>query len=264
MNEDEYFQILKERVSREIHFNCNYYEEKHLKRRFAVRMRALEVATYREYLEVLDSDREEYSRLLKVLTVNVTEFFRNPETYEAVKEQVLPEIIQDRAIRIWSTGCSDGKEPYSIAMLLHEVLESEIGRYSIIILASDIDDEALEKAKAGWYPANEMKGVEEDRLRRYFAAENGGYRVRENLKQYIKFEHLDLISDRKHSSLDMIVCRNVVIYLNKEMKEKLYMDFYDALKYRGFLILGKTETLFGEARDKFKIFNNIERIYRKL
>lgn len=264
MREEEYFQILKDRVSREIRFNCNHYEEKHLKRRFAVRMRARDVATYQEYLKILDSDREEYNCLLKVLTVNVTEFFRNPETYEAIREHVLPEIIRNKTIRIWSTGCSDGKEPYSIAMLLHEALGQEIGKYSIVILASDIDDEALEKAKAGWYPTSEMKGIGEDSLKKYFTAENRGYRVREFLKQCIKFEHLDLISDRKHNSLDMIVCRNVVIYFNKEMKERLYMDFYDVLKYGGFLVLGKTETLLGEARDKFKIFNNIERIYRKL
>lgn len=265
MSEEEYFQILKERVGREIRFNCPHYEEKHLKRRFAVRMRALDVAAYRDYLKILESDIEEYARLLKVLTVNVTEFFRNPETYDAIKEQVLPEIIRNsRTIRVWSSGCSDGKEPYSIAILLKEVLGNEMDKYQITIHASDIDEEALEKAEAGWYPANEMKGVGEDRLRKYFLEENGGYRARECLKRCIKFEHLDMLSDRKHTSLDMIICRNVVIYFNKEMKEKLYMDFYDALKYGGFLVLGKTETLFGEARDKFKIFNNIERIYRKL
>lgn len=267
---DKYgFRLLKERIRKDINFNAPYYEEKHLKRRLAVRMRALNISRYDEYLSFLSKEKEEYSRLLRALTINVTEFFRDPSTFEVIRKEVLPRIIESkiengrRCVRIWSSGCSDGKEPYSLAILLLETLGDKIPRRNPIIYASDIDDEMLRKAEKGEYLMEEMKGIRKGYLQKYFQRTSDGYRVIDKLRGLIKFEHRDLISDRKHSSLDLILCRNVVIYFAKDVKKRLYMDFYNSLNEGGFLVLGKTETLFGEARDKFMLFNNIERIYIK-
>jgi chemotaxis protein methyltransferase CheR len=263
------FQLLRERLKKDLQFNAPCYEEKHLKRRLAVRMRTLKINDYDDYLHFLNSQKGEYKKLFNALTINVTEFFRDASTFDALRMDVLPRMIKAKEergrtlIRIWSTGCSDGKEPYSIAILLHDALRNKITEFSPMIFASDIDDEMLRKAEKGEYLKEEMKGVQEEYIQEYFHRTSHGYKVVDELRNVIKFEHRDLISDRMHSSLDMIICRNVVIYFSREMKEKLYMAFYDALQEGGFLILGKTETLFGEARNKFKIFNNVERIYVK-
>ncbi|MEE8168456.1 MAG: protein-glutamate O-methyltransferase CheR [Candidatus Hydrothermarchaeales archaeon] len=269
-SDDAYFEKLKKKVTKDINFQSQYYGEKHLKRRFMVRMRALNIETFRDYFKQLERDPEEYNYLIKILTVNVTEWFRDADVFEAFQKQVLPDIIsrkkmeRNRTIRIWSAGCSDGKEPYSIAMLLHEVLGERINDFYIVLYASDIDEEMLEKSKAGWYPPNEMKGLKDEYRRVYFTKEGDGYRVKPELKRLVKFEKLDLTTDRKHLGIDVLFCRNVVIYFTKELKQRLYMDFYNILKYGGYLIMGKTESLMGEARPMFTVVDNRERIYQKL
>ncbi len=264
----DYFPLLKRKIKDIIDFNCEFYEEKHLRRRVAIRMRALDIASYREYLKILERDRDERIKLSKVLTVNVTEFFRNPETFEVIKRDVLPELIKlklnngSRVLRMWSAGCADGKEPYSLAMLTKEVLK---GRDDLMvkIMATDIDIDSLEKARLGIYHRNELKGVRRDYIKKYFERDEDAYRIKKELRDMVTFERRDLISDRKYRVVDLILCRNVIIYFSKELKERLFMDFYDSLNMGGFLILGKTENLTGPARKKFTVYNNVERIYRK-
>ncbi len=269
LNDDVYFEKLREKVTEDIDFQGRYYGEKHLKRRFMVRMRAHNIDTFREYLKKLESEPEEYDYLVKILTVNVTKWFRDPGVFELFQKQVLPDIVSQkkrdrhRAIRIWSAGCSDGKEPYSIAMLLHEVLGKNIKDFYIVIFASDIDEEMLKKAKRGWYTTDEMEGVKTEYLRKYFIEEENGYQVKPELKRLMKFEKRDLITNKNHPSIDAIFCRNVVIYFTKELKDRLYVDFYNTLRRGGYLILGKTESLMGEARSKLALVDNRERIYQK-
>jgi chemotaxis protein methyltransferase CheR len=262
---DDYgFQLLRERIKRDTNFNAPCYEEKHLKRRLAVRMRALNISTYQEYLGFLSKKREEYHRLLRALTINVTRFFRDRTTYDAIFTQVYPRLASSkRHIRIWSSGCSDGKEPYSLAILLLEFLDERINSYSPIIYASDIDDEILEKAKKGVYREQDVQDLDPRYLLKYFDKYSDGFRLKKKVRDLVRFQHRDLISDPMPKCIDLILCRNVVIYFAKDVKEKIYLNFYNALNPGGFLVLGKTETLLGEARDRFKLFNNIERIYVK-
>lgn len=257
------FQLLREKIKKYLNFNAPCYEEKHLKRRLAVRMKALNISSYQEYLRFLSRQQDECSKLLRTLTINVTEFFRDPSTFKAIQREVLPRIMSKPVIRIWSSGCSDGKEPYSIAILLLEALENSPSRVAPVIYASDIDDEMLTKAETGEYGKAEMKGLPRKYLHKYFQRTPRGYRVIDRVRKLVKFEHRDLISDPKLRSLDLILCRNVVIYFAREVKEKVYMDFYHSLNPGGFLVLGRAETLIGEAREKFKLFNNVERIYVK-
>jgi chemotaxis protein methyltransferase CheR len=269
-NDDFYFNKLKKKLVADIDFQSHYYVEKHLKRRFMVRMRALEIDTFRDYIKKLEREPDEYDNLVKTLTVNVTEWFRDQVVFDVFRKHVLREIIsrkkneKSRVIRIWSAGCSDGKEPYSIAMLLHDALGEDINNFYAVIHATDIDEEMLRKASRGWYASDEMEGVKDPHLRLYFTQEDGGYRVKPTLSRRIRFEKADLTANSRYHAIDAIFCRNVVIYLTKELKERLYMDFYDAVNQGGYLVLGKTEILVGEARSNFAVVDNRNRIYQKI
>lgn len=217
-NDDFFYEKLKKKIMKDIDFQTQFYGDKHLKRRFQIRMSAVGAETFREYIQKLESTPGEYDKLIKVLTVNVTEWFRNPEMYEVLKEQILPEFIRGmeksnkKSLRIWSVGCSDGKEPYSIAIMLHDLLGSRIKDFYIIIFASDIDEEMLEKARTGRYAEEEMeKGLSREQLDKYFIKENGSYRIIPEVKSLVKFEKRDLTTDRKHVGIDILFCRNVVI-----------------------------------------------------
>lgn len=264
-----YLRILKNKLTSTINFQAQQYGESHLKRRLRVRMRIVDTKTFREYSNYLDKNPEEYEKLSKILTVNVTEFFRNPSTFDTIKNMVIPQIIGQKrntgkkSIRIWSAGCSDGKEVYSLTILLHEFLKDEINDYLITIFASDIDKEILDKGRVGWYSKNEINGIERRYLHKYFVEDGEGYKVTSQLKRFVKFEKRDLITDKKHTMLDLILCRNVVIYFSTPLKMRLYMDFYNALGKGGYFVMGKTETLLGEARTKFNVIDNRERIYQK-
>ncbi|MFQ6055760.1 MAG: CheR family methyltransferase [Methanosarcinales archaeon] len=197
---------------------------------------------------------EEYEKLLKSLTINVTEFFRNPEVFKAFEKKVIPELASRKGyIRIWSVGCATGEEPYSIAMLFQK---NKIKNFKIY--ATDIDKNSLEEAMKGEYtklPNNDMK--------QFFTCMNGSYKVKDEIKYRVKFARHDVLSDKPYKNMDVIFCRNMVIYLKTEAKKKLYMDFYDLLNKSGYLVLGKTELLLGEARDRFQVVDNVERIYQK-
>ncbi len=200
----------------------------------------------------------------------MTYWFRDEGVFAAFKNRIIPALISikevsgSRTIRIWCTGCSDGKEPYSVAMLLHEALGSRSLDFHVLIYASDIDEEMLRKAKKGVYSENEMRGLKEEYLSNYFREDAQGFWVDPEIKRLVKFEKLDLTKDRHHVNCDVIFCRNVVIYFTQETKEGLYMDFYRALRSGGFLILGKTESLMGEARSRFSTVDKKERIYQKV
>lgn len=266
--DDEYYQTLKNLIQKNLGFNSNQYKDSHFKRRIDVRLRATNTSTYKEYVELLQSDRNEYPELMETLTVNVTNFFRNPEVYDIVEKEILPAIIKSktgglRSIRIWSAGCSIGVEAYSLAMLFHHLLGKEFGKYNIKITGTDIDRESLLKAQSGVYSEAEMKDVRPAFLKKYFTKEEGKYLISDELKKITQFKKQDLISGPKMSGFDAVFCRNVTIYFQKELQEQLYMDFYNALGKDGFFVMGKTETLIGPSKDKFKSYNSKERIYQK-
>ncbi|WP_321428963.1 protein-glutamate O-methyltransferase CheR [uncultured Methanolobus sp.] len=267
-NEDQYYEILKNLIQKNLGFNSNQYKDSHFKRRIDVRLRATNTKSYKEYVELLQSDRNEYPELMETLTVNVTNFFRNPEVYDIVEKEILPAIIKSktgglRSIRIWSAGCSIGVEAYSIAMLLNHLLGKDFTKYNIKITGTDIDKESLLKAQNGIYSDAEMKDVRPLFLKKYFTHEDGKYIISDELKKITQFKKQDLISGPKMTGFDAVFCRNVTIYFQKELQEQLYMNFYDALGKDGFFVMGKTETLIGPSKDKFNSYNSKERIYRK-
>lgn len=236
--------------------------------RINVRIRALNAESYRDYMKIPDSNPDEYDLLLDKLTINVTQFFRDKTTFNAVRNTVLPALISDKKkggrklIRIWSAGCASEEEPYTISILLHEVLGSDINNFMISIYATDIDDAVMAKAKKGVYEYAALKGVEKKIIDKYFTYD-GRYHVASEIKRLVRFKHLDLISGENFAHIDIIFCRNVVIYFSKDLQKRLYNKFYDALNRGGYFVMGKTETLVGDARDKFRSINSMERIHQK-
>jgi len=257
---------LMEKVYLERGFDFRGYKKSTLTRRLGRRLRARGVQTYIDYSRVLDNDQTEYDRLFNDLTINVTSFFRDVVAFKALEEVVLPALITkgETNIRIWSAGCATGEEPYSIAMLLMECLDWESGSREIFILATDIDTKALQRAQEGLFTPKEVEGIRPALLKRHFCAEGGGFRVKPALKQLVIFEEHNLVSDAPYSGLDLVVCRNVLIYLNPLPQAQMIEGFYSALKQGGFLLLGKSEIPVGETRTLFNCIDKKAKVYQKV
>ncbi len=264
------FFVLKGKISKDTGLDLSQYKDSYLKRRIAVRMRTCAKNTYTEYAQHLVSNSREYDRLMKDITVNVTEFFRDTSVFNLVEEEILPLMIYEKfrkninVLRIWSAGCSSGEEPYSLAIIVKELLGDHLSNYVVQIHASDIDDGSLAAAKDGKYLPRQVEHVKPEYLRRYFRFDGKHYILSEEIRNMVRIRKLDLFSEKMGVTFDMIFCRNVVIYFSKEQQDKLFMKFYDALKKGGYFIMGKTETLFGDARERFASYNGKERIYRKM
>ena len=267
---DAAFSELTAKISRERGFGCASYKEKCLRRRIAVRMRARGVHTYSDYAQVLDTDQLEYDRLLDALTINVTKLFRNWETYSAIAEKVVPVLwSRDSAvINVWSAGCSSGEEPYSIAVLFHRHAsalgqEGDVDR-RIRILGSDIDIRCLNAAQLGGFEESDFADTPDDLRARYFAPA-APFTVVPEIRRLARFERRDLLADAAPpGQFQLICCRNVLIYFDRDTQERLFQKFHEALAPDGFLVLGKVETLLGAARTRFAPVDTRERIYRPL
>lgn len=264
--DDEALERLKRKIERDRGFNCQFYKEKCLRRRIAVRMRARGERTFAEYSALLDRDPAEYDHLLDTLTINVTKLFRNAETWAAVEELVFPRLFEGRGpVRAWSAGSASGEEAYTLSILAREWLQRqhrgrEAGRLEVV--GTDIDRRSLDAARAAEYPDLSMGETPPAVVERWFT---GGppWVLRPEAKQGVSFERRDLISGQPLAEQQLILCRNVVIYFDREIQERLFRRFYDALAPGGFLVMGKVETLIGEARLLFQPVNNRERIFRR-
>ncbi|CAG0949113.1 Chemotaxis protein methyltransferase [Methanosarcinales archaeon] len=268
IREDETeFSDLKSIIKRKIGFNCEDYKQPHLKRRLAVRLRATESRSYRDYAQMLSKNEDEVKKLKETLTVNVTELFRNPETFDSVRNNVLPELIKqkgiNKVIKVWSAGCSNGEEPYSIAIMLNEFLGHSIKRYNISIQATDIDDDSIAKAEMAIFQPKQLEKIGQERINRFFVKKDNDYQVIDEVKKLVKVKRHDLISGPKFSGFDILFCRNVTIYFEQSLQEILYMNFYNALNDGGYFVMGKTETLVGPSTQLFKRFDLKERIFQK-
>jgi len=257
------FQALTDKVTRERGISCESYKEKCLKRRIAVRMRARGVHTYADYAMLLDRDAREYQELLDALTINVTKFFRNPETWDALRPHLTALwAARHRAgsrLRVWSAGCASGEEPYTIAVLLAETLGDDLLDQSLID-ATDIDRLSLERTHQAHYPDTAFTEMPAALKRRYFVDRQPVPRIRALLRVLAH----DLTREPPPRPVyDLIVCRNVVIYFEREAQERLFQGFVNALAPGGILLLGKVETLFGPAREQLTLVDPRERIYVK-
>ncbi|MDW7726437.1 MAG: protein-glutamate O-methyltransferase CheR [Candidatus Methanoperedens sp.] len=267
-DDEKEFAGLRDVIKKQIGFNCDEYKKAHLKRRLAVRLRANRSTSYKDYADCLVNNADEMQKLKDCLTINVTELFRNPETYNAVSRSVLPELFKNKTknntIKVWSAGSSDGKEAYSIAIMMREFMDNSGRRYNISIIGTDIDENILRTAETGTYKTEQLKKISKERLEKFFVKiDENRYQVVDDIRRKVTFKNHDLISGRKLSGFDIIFCRNVTIYFEQKLQERLYLDFYNALNDRGYFVMGKTETLNGSASKLFIPVNPGERIYMK-
>jgi len=253
------FQALTQKISKARGLSCESYKDKCLKRRIGVRMRARGVHTYDDYSRLLDSDAREYQELLDALTINVTKFFRNLETWDALQPHLRRLGAADPDLRIWSAGCASGEEPYTIAVLVLDTLGEAAGGRDIID-ATDIDRLSLERTREAKYPDAAFTEMPAQLKLRYFRDDQPLPLVR----QLVHVRAHDLMRERPpRPPYHLIVCRNVVIYFERQAQERLFQVFVDALAPGGVLLLGKVETLFGPARERLRLVDPRERIYTK-
>ena len=262
------FQALTQSISQGAGVALHAYKEKCLRRRIAVRMRACGVHTFEAYRSFLFDEPDEYQRLKDALTINVTRFYRNPETWESLADTVLPTLFQAREghVQVWSAGCASGEEPHTLAMLFADQAERLDRRHwleRVRIDATDIDRECLVRAEAGRYPASAFDEAPAHHRDEYCQPVGDEYEVERRLRSLIRVHTLDLIRDQPiHSPYDLIVCRNVVIYFDRPTQLQLFNVFADSLREDGALVLGKVETMFGEAQKRFTLLDVRERIYQ--
>jgi len=216
------------------------YKEKQMKRRIESLIRRNGHESYDTYFELLKKSKQHLNEFLNYITINVSEFFRNPAQWQVLEKEILPELLKIKSkLKIWSSACSTGEEPYSVAMLLHKMMV----KHKVEIIASDIDKDAIEKAKKGIYTIKGIANVPEDMVKAYFIRENDNYVIKDQIKNMVNFKILNLLEDKFPSDCDLILCRNVMIYFTEDTKEKLYKKFYNALSNRGIFFVGSTEQI---------------------
>lgn len=265
----EAYEGLRDLVLKAGSIDLNLYKDKCILRRIAVRQRACGVPNLRAYLKLVNRSPTERERLVKALTIHVSQFFRNPSTFRAIQDEVLPAILAQkqttggRSLRLWSVGCACGEEPYSLTILLLEAAAQALREYSSAIYGTDIDPNCLRQAKEARYPATSLAHVPSRWRERYFVEVKTGYQVVPEVRRLVFFKEHNILDPPPFGRIDLVVFRNVLIYMTEALQERVLRTLHDALNPGGFLVLGKVEGLSGAIRDLFESVNVAERIYRK-
>ncbi|MBI4529073.1 MAG: protein-glutamate O-methyltransferase CheR [Deltaproteobacteria bacterium] len=221
--------------------------------------------TLADYADFLRGNAGELDVLYSDALISVTSFFRNPEAFDVLKRKVFPKLLQQRgddALRVWVLGCSTGQEAYSIAMAFMESAENAPRMRKLQVFATDLNDALLDKARHGLYAKSLAQDITPERLRRFFVEEEGGYRVAKSLREMVVFARQNLISDPPFSRMNLISCRNLLIYLEPSLQKKVIPVFHYALKPQGFLFLGASESI-GGFTELFEPLDRKHKIYCK-
>lgn len=246
-------------IHRELGINLSAYKPEQLHRRIKSLMSRIGVETLEEYTQLIKRDEEQKQRFLDFITINVTEFFRNPELFNELEEVLAKEILpKNNNLKIWSAACSIGCEPYTLAIILDRISKGRNHK----ILATDIDNTILTKAKNGEYTQSEIKNVKDQDLRNYFTQNDNKYYINDKIKSMVTLKKHDLILGSYEKDFDLIVCRNVVIYFNNDVKNEIYKKFSESLKTGGLLFVGATESIYNYKEFGFEKASTF--IYRKL
>ena len=221
--------------------DLNYYKEKQMRRRIDTLANKNGAKSYEEYIQMIKSDKEKFEQFVNFLTINVSEFYRNPDQWKLMDQQVIPKLIKEqrKPIKIWSAACSTGDEPYSLAM----AFSKHVSLSDIKILATDIDKQVIEHAKVGLYSEKSIAGVPADLKKKYFTQIGNSYQISDDIKKCVTFKEHNLLKDLYPKDYDLILCRNVVIYFTDEAKDMIYKNFYGSLKSKGVLFIGSTEQI---------------------
>jgi two-component system, chemotaxis family, CheB/CheR fusion protein len=251
-----------------------YYKQSTVQRRIRRRMALRNFLKLRDYVRVLRQDSEELQALYQDLLIHVTEFFRDQGAFEALRNKILPSVLHGRKaeegqLRIWVPGCSTGQEAYSVAMVVLEYLwdsgqksKTSPPHPGVQIFATDISDTALERARSGVYSANALQGVSKERLKRFFLRRDGGFQIHKFVREMCIFAKQNVVKDPPFSNLDLISCRNLLIYFGHVLQKRAIPTFYHALKPHGYLMLGPSESL-GSFEELFTLVDKKRKIYQK-
>ena len=236
------YEAFKQSIYDMTKIDLNSYKERQMKRRIEALIAKYGISAYADYVIKLKTDKIAFDEFINYITINVSEFFRNPEQWALLEKEVFPYLMEHfgKDIKIWSAACSTGDEPYSLAILLSKFLPLN----KVKIYATDIDKRVMEKAEAGLYHVKSLKALPEEFLNKYFVKINDRtYQISDAIKSCVEFKHHDLLKDPYPSNCDLIVCRNVLIYFTDEAKNKIYTDFNKALKKDALLFVGSTEQI---------------------
>ncbi|WP_436934203.1 CheR family methyltransferase [Halovenus marina] len=266
-SEERSFTELLGFIESELDFESDFYNDAYLDRRITARMRRTDIDDYRTYKRLLERDESEREKLLNSLSINVTGFFRNPEAWEKLRLVLRELTANNRSVRIWSAPCADGREPYSLSMLALD--DPEITDRRVDITATDINPDILEKARAGVYETSQTTDIADElevlgEYDQYIDEQDGQFSVRDRVKKPVSFEQHDLIRGDPKRDFDLVLCRNLLIYIDASYKVPIFETIRGSLRDEGYLMIGMTETLPAECRDSFEPVHKQHRIYRRV
>ena len=228
-------------IKKKTGIDLSLYKEAQMKRRLTSLYQKRGFRSFQEFFQAMNTNSELLNECLDRMTINVSEFYRNRKRWEVLEKKIFPRMLAaNKQLKIWSAACSTGEEPYTIAMILSQFLPLS----QIRVLATDIDEKAIQKAKMGVYPERSLEEVPSEMKTKYFTKEGDFYRLSDEIKRTVQFRKENLFSDPFEKNYDLIVCRNVLIYFTEEAKDLLYKKFNAALKEGGVLFVGSTEQIF--------------------
>ena len=247
-------------------FNLDGYKDLCIKRRIATQIRSVGCNDPNDYIAILQNNSEEQKRLLAALSIHVSQFFRNQTTFAVLEHKILPALIktakqQQRQTFIWSVGCANGEEPYSIALLWHQLQRQ---KDSLALTATDLSPNALERAQAGIYAKNRISNVPPKMLNKYFKPTDKSYQLDAKIRSQVQFVRHDILVDQPYAQADLILCRNLLIYFSREQQRQVLEVLATALIPGGYLVLGRAESLAPTCRTLFSCIDPAERIYQRI
>lgn len=248
------YENFKEKIYKKTGINLSFYKERQMKRRIDSLIKRNNFTNYEKYYEAINKDKKLFDEFINYLTINVSEFFRNPSQWTILQNEIFHMLLENnKRPKVWSAACSTGEEPYSLVMALSEKLPLS----AIKVIATDIDKEAISKAKNGIYSKKSIENVPKHLANKYFEKIGDSYKISEDIKKCVQFKQHNLLNDPYPDQCDLIVCRNVMIYFTEESKEIMYKKFHKALKDQGILFVGSTEQIILPTRynlDSFRTF----------
>ncbi len=238
------YEWFKQKIYGLTEIDLGSYKERQMKRRIESLMRKNGYNDYEGYVDLVKDDQEKMEEFVRHITINVSEFYRNPNQWKVVEEKILPHLMEKRGrrLRIWSSACSNGEEPYTMIMMLHQKYPTILPYVELI--ATDVDRQALKKAKEGVYQERSLKNLPEDVKKRFFERVDGhSYQITDEVKSHVSFRWNNLLEDGYPDRIDLVLCRNVLIYFTEEAKRQIYQQFSEAQPMDGVLFIGSTEQI---------------------
>lgn len=254
------YEYFKKEVFTLTKIDLSSYKEKQMKRRIDTLIAKHKIVGYDKFIKTMKEDKLVFDDFVNYLTINVSEFYRNPEQWVLMDKQIIPELIEKfgKNLKIWSAACSTGDEPYSLVM----ALSKHIPLNQIKIIATDIDKQVIEKAKSGLYNEKSIAAVPDDLKKKYFTKLGPSFQISNEIKSRVEFRQHNLLKDSYIDKCDLIVCRNVLIYFTEEAKDEVFRKFNSALKSKGILFIGSTEQIMNYKEINFNRKNSF--FYEKI